>query len=220
MKTISKIAALFCFPILLVAQRPWQEITVPSLDEVAANFKAPPHEYGAIQPFLSWNGPDANERKARIVQDLDRLAANGIFVFNMSPGRGEPKYLSPDHMEQVKFVVQEAAKRGMKLWLQDECDYPSGMAGGLINTQYPQLRMQAIVADIRVSVAAGQTLTMPLPPGTLGAFSLKGSDQSTAVIPLPASGDFEWIAPGEKQSDRVKLCTLHSPRAVRQPVVC
>jgi len=103
--------------------------------------------------------PDAKEIRARVVRDLDRLAADGVFVFNMSPGRGEPKYLSPEHMNQVKFVVQEARKRGMKLWIQDECDYPSGMAGGLINTEYPQLRMQGIVADFRASVAAGQTLT-------------------------------------------------------------
>ena len=136
-KTLSMLAMVPLFTVGLPAQRPWQQITVPSLGEAAANFKAPPHEYGAIQPFLSWNGPDANERKARIVQDLDRLAANGVFVVNMSPGRGEPMYLSPEHMEQVKFVVQEAAKRGMKLWLQDECDYPSGFAGGKIDQGIP-----------------------------------------------------------------------------------
>src|ERR1035441_1106013 len=118
MKRVSQALALIPFlAFVLLAQRPWQQITVPPLREVAANFKAPPHEYGAIQPFASWNGPDASERRERIVQDLDRLAANGVFVVNMSPGRGEPKYLSPEHMDQVKFVVQEAAKRGMKLWL-------------------------------------------------------------------------------------------------------
>ena len=37
----------------LPAQRPWQQITFPSVRDVAANFKAPPHEYGAIQPFTS-----------------------------------------------------------------------------------------------------------------------------------------------------------------------
>jgi hypothetical protein len=57
--------------------------------------------------------------------------------------------------------------------------------------------MQAIVADLRASVAAGQTLTLPMPPGTLGAFSVKGSDQSTALIPLPAGDQFEWTAPSE-----------------------
>jgi hypothetical protein len=67
---------LLLFPLVavaLLAQRPWQQITVPPVGEAAANFKTPPREYGAIQPFLSWNGPDAKDRMARIVRDLDRL---------------------------------------------------------------------------------------------------------------------------------------------------
>jgi hypothetical protein len=178
-----------------MAQRPWQQLTAPTVREAAANFKTPPHEYGAIQPFLSWNGPDAKDRMARIVQDLDRLAANGIFVFNMSPGRGLPEYLSPEHMNQVKFVVQEAAKRGMKIWLQDESDYPSGFAGGLIGKQYPQLAMQGIVADMRVSLTAGQTISIPLPPDTLGMYIENGSDHSTTVLPMPKDGHLTWTAP-------------------------
>ncbi len=200
-KMLSMLVIVPLLAAVLPAQRPWQQVTVPSISEAAANLKAPPHEYGAIQPFLSWNGPDAKERRARIVQDLDRLAANGVFVFNHSPGRGEPKYLSPEHMEQVKFVVQEAKKRGMKLWLQDECDYPSGFAGGNISKQYPQLGMQGIVADIRVRVAPGQTLTMPAPLETLGIYAIKASPdqqvQGIVPIPVPANGQLKWTVPNE-----------------------
>jgi hypothetical protein len=204
MKVAFRFAIPLLFSLTLPAQGPWQQITVPSLREAAANFKTPPREYGAIQPFASWNGPDAKDRMARIVQDLDRLAANGIFVFNMSPGRGEPKYLSPEHLEEVKFVVQEAKKRGMKLWLQDESDYPSGFAGGLIGEKYPQLTMQGIVADVRITLTAGQTLSFPLPPGTLGAFWESGLDHSTGVIPLPRDGQLTWRAPntGSNPGDR------------------
>ena len=192
---------LFLFSFALMAQRPWQQITVPSLRDVAANFKSPSREYGAIQPFASWNGPDAQDRMARIVQDLDRLAASGVFVVNMSPGRGEPMYLSPEHMNQVKFVVQEAAKRGMKLWLQDECDYPSGFAGGKIVKEYPQLAMQGIVADIRVRVVPGQTLSMPVSPDTLAIMALQtAQDQQlhrVHPIPLPSNGQLKWTVPNE-----------------------
>src|ERR1039458_7262694 len=185
----------------LPAQRPWQQITFPSVRDVAANFKAPPHEYGAIQPFTSWNGPDAADRKARIVQDLDRLAANGIFVVNVSPGRGEPLYLTPEHMDQMKFVVQEAAKRGVKIWLQDESDYPSGFAGGKIKKLYPELGMQGIVADIRVRVAPGQTLTMPAPSDMLAIYAVKSSPdqqvQGVVPIPVPADGQLKWTVPYE-----------------------
>jgi alpha-L-rhamnosidase len=193
-KVLSKLAIIPLLAAVLPAQRPWQQITVPSVRDVAANFKSPPHEYGAIQPFMSWNGPDAKERMARIVQDLDRLAANGIFVVNVSPGRGEPGYLSPEHMSQMKFVVQEAARRGMKLWIQDEYDYPSGFAGGKISEQYPQLTMQGLDADIRISVMPGQTLTMPTPPDTLGALAVFASAGAVQVVPIGANA-INWRAP-------------------------
>ena len=176
---MKSVGGVFLFTLLvtvLPAQRPWQEVTAPSLRDVARNFKTPPHEYGAIQPFASWNGPDPAEVRQRIVRDLDRLSANGIFIVNLSPGRGEPKYLSPEHMDQVKLTVAEAAKRGMRLWIQDESDYPSGFAGGKISKLYPQLGMQGIVADIRVHVMPGQTLTMPVPADTLSIMALKSSD--------------------------------------------
>ena len=201
MRATTRALLLLIFPFAAPAQRPWQQITVPSLRDVAANFKAPPREYGAIQPFASWNGADPKEVRDRIVRDFDRLAANGIFVVNLSPGRGEPKYLSPEHMSQVKFVVQEAAKRGMRLWLQDESDYPSGFAGGKISKEYPQLGMQGIVADIRVHVMPGQTLAMPVPPDTLAIMALKSSpdQQVQGVIPSATALErpLKWTVPAE-----------------------
>jgi hypothetical protein len=177
---------------------------VPTVEEAAANFKSPPREYGSIQPFASWNGADPAEVRARISRDFDRLSANGIFIVNLSPGRrvpGEGKYLSPEHMDQVKFTVQEAAKRNMRLWIQDESDYPSGFAGGYISERYPQLGMQDIVADIQVHVAPGQTLTMPVPSDTLAIMALE-SDVSQTVqkvipIPLPADLQLKWTVPNE-----------------------
>ena len=200
-KVLSTLAIIPLLAAVLPAQRPWQQVTVPSVREAAANFKAPPHEYGAIQPFMSWNGPDAKERMARIVEDLDRLSASGVFMVNVSPGRGIPAYLSPEHMAQMKFVVQEAKKRGMKLWLQDESDYPSGFAGGNMIKLYPQLCMQAIVADMRIRVAPGQRLSVPVPSDTLAVMALETTrDQelrNVIQIPLPADGQLKWIVPNE-----------------------
>jgi hypothetical protein len=109
--------------------------------------------------------------------------------------------LTPEHMTQMKVVVQEAKKRGMKLWLQDESDYPSGFAGGKIRQQYPQLGMQGILADIRVRVAPGQTLTMPVPADTLGIMALETARDQTlhnvVPIPVPANGQLKWTVPNE-----------------------
>jgi hypothetical protein len=184
--------------------RPWQQVTVPSTAEVAANFKAPPREYGAIQPFQSWNGADPAEVRARISRDLDRLSANGIFIINLSPGRrapGEPAYLSPGHMDQVKYTVAELARRNMRMWIQDESDYPSGFAGGYISERYPQLGMQDIVSDITVHVAPGQTLQMPVPEDTLAIWATEtdaqGQIKQVIPIPLPADMQLKYLTPAE-----------------------
>ena len=189
---------------VLPAQQPWRQITMPSVEEVAANFKAPPREYGAIQPFQSWNGADPAEVRQRISRDLDRLSANGVFIINLSPGRrvpGEGKYLSPGHMDQVKYTVAELAKRNMRMWIQDESDYPSGFAGGYITERYPELGMQDIVSDITVHVAPGQTLTMPVPNDTLAIWATE-TDQAGAIkqvipIPVPADHQLKYLTPAE-----------------------
>jgi hypothetical protein len=186
------------------SQRPWQEITVPSVSQAAANFKSPPREYGAILPFASWNGADPAVVRANIVRDFDRLSANGLFIVNMSPGRrapGEPAYLSPGHMDQVKFTIAEAAKRNMRLWIQDESDYPSGFAGGYISERYPQLGMQALLADITVRVYPGETLDMPVPATTMAIWATEteesGAIKQVLPVPVPANGQLKWITPAE-----------------------
>ena len=203
--------AILLFPFLATAlqaqapaQRPWQEITVPPVSQAAANFKAPPREYGAILPFASWNGADPAVVRANIVRDFDRLSANGLFIVNLSPGRrapGEPAYLSPGHMDQVKFIVAEAAKRNMRLWFQDESDYPSGFAGGTISERYPQLGMQALLADITVRVYPGETLELPVPTSTIAIWATEteesGAIKQVIPVPVPSNGELKWITPAE-----------------------
>ena len=202
---------LFLFPLSATvsqaqvqAQRPWQQVTVPSTSEVAANFKSPPHEYGAIAPFTDWNNVDRATVRQRIPADLDRMSANGMFIFTLQPGRrtpDEPPYLSPGHMDEVKFIAAEAAKRNMRIWFGDDSDYPSGFAMGYISKRYPQLGMQDISTDITVHVAPGQTLQMPVPADTLAIWATE-TDQSGTIkqviqIPVPADMQLKYLTPSE-----------------------
>jgi hypothetical protein len=174
---------------------------VPTVAEAAASFAQPPMEYGAIH-WAIWGGPQTKER---IIADIDGIYANGGGVYMINNSRGvQPKYLSPEYMDLVKTVVQECKKRGMKVWIEGDCGYPDGFAGGLISQEYPQLGMQGIVADAHCTVAAGQTLDIPLPPDTLGIVARPRPARSAASgrgratgkqFPLPADGNFKYSVP-------------------------
>jgi hypothetical protein len=168
MKTLSCLALLACLslPQLPAADvQPYRQVLVPTLAETAAMFPKPPTQYGAIH-WAIWGGQQSADR---VIRDIDAIAANGggVYMINNSQ-RVQPKYLSPEYLGVVNAAVQEAKKNGMRVWIEGDCGYPDGFAGGIISKEYPQLGMQGIVTDAHCTVAAGQTLDIPLPPDTLG----------------------------------------------------
>jgi hypothetical protein len=205
-KSLSQFFLLVCCLLPLHAAQLWREITVPTVAEAAALFAQPQKEYSAIH-WAIWGG---QQSKARIISDIEKIYASGGGVYMINNSRGvKPAYLSPEYMDLVKTVVQECKKRGMKVWIEGDCGYPDGFAGGLISRDYPQLGMQGIVGDAHVTVAAGQTLDIPLPPDTLGivanprAAAAQPADASLPtneapagkIFPIPADGNFKYTVP-------------------------
>ena len=202
MKNLSRFALLACLSLPLHAAQPWREVTVPTVAEAAVSFAQPQTEYGAIH-WAIWGG---RQTKERIISDIDKIHANGGGVYMINNSRGvQPKYLSPEYLDLVKTVVQECKKNGMKVWIEGDCGYPDGFAGGLISQQYPQLGMQGIIGDAHCTIAAGQTLDIPLPPDTLGIVARPRSAAAappadapaptSKPFPLPADGNFKYMVP-------------------------
>jgi len=202
MKIVSQLILLAWIAPALYGAQPYRKITMPTVAEAAAKFVQPQKEYSAIH-WAIWGGL---QTKVRILSDIQKIYANGGGVYMINTSRGvRPEYLSPEYMELVKFVVQECKKRGMKVWIEGDCGYPDGFAGGLISKEYPQLGMQGIVADAHVTVAAGQTLDIPLPPDTLGIVAnphlrMVASPTDAPVptskeFPLPADRNFKYTVP-------------------------
>jgi hypothetical protein len=183
MKNLSRFVLLSCLTLPLHAAQPWQEITVPTVAEAAVSFAKPPPEYSAIH-WAIWGGP---QNAQRIISDIDKIAVNGGGVYMINNSRGvQPKYLTPGYMDLVKTAVQEAKKNNMRVWIEGDCGYPDGFAGGLISEQFPQLGMQGIVSDAHCIVAAGQTLDIPLPSDTLGIVANPRPAAATADAPAAA----------------------------------
>jgi hypothetical protein len=187
---------IYLFPVLflnaaLAAERPWQQIVIPSAAEVAASFGTPPPEYG-VTLWWGWDGPMTAEVNQR---DLDGFKARGVRVVTIEPGYDtSTAYLSPAWFELIKIAVEQARSRGMKVWLVDDGKYPSGFAGGKFSSERPELRMQALVVAERVPAPAGETFSRKLSPDTVGAIAVNQADGANQVLDV-RSGELSWKAP-------------------------
>ncbi|MGA3178927.1 MAG: glycosyl hydrolase [Verrucomicrobiota bacterium] len=221
---------MVCCSLRLGAAEPWQELSMPTVAEAAASFANPPKDYGAIHWALGW--PPVKER---ILADIEQVNSNGGGGYMINSGGRQPKYLSPEYLDLFKFAVQECKKRGMKMWIDGDDGYPDGLAGGRISKEYPQLGMQGIIADAHYTVAAGQTLDIPLPAGALGILANPRAGAAApgtaapappgTALPLPADRQFKWTAPGSTVSGSDRFLTWEvnfqgSAGDARYSVVC
>lgn len=178
----------------IAAERPWHEISMPSVVEVALAFPTPPVEYG-MTFYWGWDGKVTEEVIAR---DMDAFSARGVRVVTIEPGyRMSSPYLSPGWFETVQLAVEHARRRGMRVWLVDEGKYPSGFAGGKFSAERPDLRMQALVVAEHIAVASRETLSRKLPPETVGAIAVNRTDNSNQILNI-SSGELIWTAPEGK----------------------
>ena len=182
---------IFVTCISIHAQKPWQQITYPRTKDLAANFKSPPPEYGMIL----WWGWDGHMSDTVIRRDLDRIRSMGFRGVMLEAGYDmTAKYLTPEWFGLVKIAVEEAKKRGMIVWIEDEGKYPSGFAGGKFSNERPDLKMQGLVITDRFDTKPGEIISGRLPYYVLSAAAFNKEDNTTRIIDV-SSGDLNWTVP-------------------------
>lgn len=105
-------------------------------------------------PFYFYN--DKFDEK-EIITQLDCMKENGIssFFLHVRDGKTvEEAYGTDLFFEQVKFIVEKAVERNIKVWLYDEDSYPSGNCGGKIVMDYPELQARTLKVE-KVKVENG-----------------------------------------------------------------
>lgn len=101
-------------------------MNLQTLTELFAN---PKPEHTAC-PFWFWNG-DLNPDE--IVRQIHLMHEKGIRAFMIHARKGlTVPYLSEEWFERCRIAIEEAAKLGMKVWIYDEDNWPSGYAGGKV----------------------------------------------------------------------------------------
>src|SRR4030042_716711 len=192
LRKISILQVLILSSLLLVnGQQPWQKLNNPLLKDVAAHFKSPPAENG-ITLWWGWDGP-VNE--SVIIHDLDLIKSFGFNSVMIEAGYGMTyPYLSDGWFSLVKFAVEQAKKRNMRVWIEDEGKYPSGFAGGKFTSDRPDLRMRGLFVTEIIRGTNGDTVFRKLPHNTLSAVAYNSEDKTTKIIDI-SSGELNWSVP-------------------------
>ena len=98
------------------------------------NFDAT-REYSGPVPFWYWNG---DLREEKLLEQMAEIRAKGIYEFFIHARKGlEIEFLSEAWFDRVELVLTDARRHGMKIWIYDELNWPSGMAGGKV-TAHPE----------------------------------------------------------------------------------
>jgi hypothetical protein len=138
----------------------------------------------SLAPFWFWND-DLTE--AEIIRQMDDFQAHGVHAFVLHPRVGLPRrlgWMSRPLLDMMRFVVDEAARRGMWLILYDEGMYPSGSSSGQVVAENPAYQVRAMVP---VVLADDQTVPDLEPGQTLVAIA-SYNDQRIAIVDRPYYG--------------------------------
>lgn len=87
-------------------------------------------------PWWSWTGtldPALLERQLYVMRE------QGIREFFIFPLYGlDVEYMSEPYLDRIEMVCEWCERLGMRVWIYDEHNWPSGMAGGLVARKHPE----------------------------------------------------------------------------------
>lgn len=104
-------------------------------------FKNPPNEFRST-PFWFLNNEFSHDELRRQIAEMDEKGIGGAVLH---PRHGmKVKYMSSEYMDMIGACIDEMNKRGMKVWLYDENNWPSGTYDGELTKNNPDYRMRYI----------------------------------------------------------------------------
>ena len=95
-----------------------------------------------ILPFLWLRNQDEEVLRTEIA----KICECGIRAVCLE-SRPHPDFGGPGWWHDFDIVLDEAKKRGMKIWILDDAHFPTGMANGLIAAKYPDRARRYIMTQ-------------------------------------------------------------------------
>jgi len=123
-------------------------------------FAEPSREY-APTPFFALNSELAPQALVSALSEIAKAGMAGVFLH---PRSGlELDYLSEKFFERVGLAIETCSQLGLKAWLYDEYNWPSGVAGGKLLLDHPEFRQSYLDYVSFKNPSAGKAVNLPGP---------------------------------------------------------
>ncbi len=150
--------------------------------------------------FWFWNDRLEEAEVRRQVHLMSEANIGGFFI-HARMGRVTP-YLSEPWLEAVGAAVDEAARRGMYVWLYDEDNWPSGYAGGRV-LQLGEWTLQRYARAEVLSAEPGRPVQPSTFDGVLCAFAIHGRGAGARILERLAADRRQRVTPRHTEADGV-----------------
>ncbi len=173
-----------------------------NIEQLKQQFADPPSRF-ALAPFWFLNHELTDEELRWQIREMH---ANGVKGFILHARHGLiTEYLSEEWFARIETCIKEADRLGMKAYLYDENNWPSGPVDGVLLQKYPDYRMSACTLTGRYAVAGGKRLRqkLDLRDGLIAVVAVPIERNRLAGLPNSAQllddfvidGALDWTAP-------------------------
>lgn len=140
-----------------------------------------------VLPFLWMKG----ESQLVIAEELKKIYESGIREICIE-SRPHPHFLEESWWDDMDFIMAEAKKKEMRIWLLDDAHFPTGYANGLIEKKYPERKKIYLAHNIIDVVGKLQPVEIPL---------------KELIRPLKSWRDFNKEEPKELKNNKLLSIT-------------
>ncbi len=138
----------------------------------AEEFTSLPQDFGPV-PWWMWTGKMRKPEMLKQMKDMKEKGIAEFFIFAVY-GLEYPHFLQESWWDYIKFTLEHCRNLGMKAWIYDELNWPSGTAGGYMVKEYPEYRSWNMSVK-QVSIPEGACYRVNFPHDILHAeFHTKG----------------------------------------------
>lgn len=151
---------------------------------------------GTFGSQIDFDKKSMHDRIREVIAKIDEAGIKGICV----ESRPHSGFAGEEWFRDFDLIMDEAKKRGMKVWLLDDRRFPTGYCNGAVKDKYPQSRKEFIsrryidVAGPRKGMKFSIVNIMNMQAKFIGAVASNG-DARQVLTAIGPDGKITWDVP-------------------------